>query len=339
MTAALNPPVDPGATPIGARNLAPDLARGGMLLLIALANVHVYVYGQPTGVRGYPGDLSAVDRTVAAVQLVLVDGRAYPLFGLLFGYGIVQLARRRTAVGMPTQTVQGLIRRRGWWMLAIGFLHAAGLWAGDIVGLYGLIAVLLVGLFVTGTDRALLVATGISLLFAGLLGLVIGLTPPEQAASLASMTVVDPAGAALTRVFEWLVLTVTFGLGVFGAVALGVWAARRTFLDEPQRHRRLLVRVAVVGLAVAVLGGLPLALIAGGVWPAPSGLVLAAGFLHALSGYAGGIGYAALFGLLAVRLAGRGGVGGKPCRSLSRSAAAGRAPPARWWPPGGPRAW
>lgn len=72
-----------------------------MLLLIALANVHVYVYGQPTGVLGYPRDLSAVDRVVAAVQLVLVDGRAYPLFGLLFGYGIIQSARRRTAVGMP----------------------------------------------------------------------------------------------------------------------------------------------------------------------------------------------------------------------------------------------
>lgn len=280
-----------------------------MLLLIALANVHVYVYGQPTGVRGYPRDLTTVERVVAAVQLVLVDGRAYPLFGLLFGYGIIQLARRRSAVGMPAPTVKRLVRRRGWWMLAIGFVHATLLWAGDIVGLYGLIAVLLVGLFVTGSDRALLVTTGISLLFAGLLGLVIELTPPEQTASLASMTIVDPAGAVLTRVFEWLALTLTFGLGVFGAVALGAWAARRTFLDEPQRHRRLLARVAVIGLATAVLGGLPLALIAADVWRAPFGLGLAAGFLHAVSGYAGGIGYAALFGLLAVRLAGHGKVG------------------------------
>ncbi|MGH3616390.1 MAG: hypothetical protein ACRDRK_28095 [Pseudonocardia sp.] len=52
MAVAPDPPVDPGATPIGARNLAPDLARGTMLLLIALVNVHVYVYGRPTGVRG-----------------------------------------------------------------------------------------------------------------------------------------------------------------------------------------------------------------------------------------------------------------------------------------------
>ena len=64
-----------------------------MLLLIALANVHLFGYGEP-------------DRACAATRAsspgwtmrwrccrwCLVDGRAYPLFGLLFGYGIVQLA-------------------------------------------------------------------------------------------------------------------------------------------------------------------------------------------------------------------------------------------------------
>ena len=94
-------PVDPGATPVTSRALAPDLARGGMLLLIALANVHVYLYGHPLGVRGYPRDVEGVDRVVALLQMTFVDGRAYPLFGLLFGYGIVQLAWRRSAVGLP----------------------------------------------------------------------------------------------------------------------------------------------------------------------------------------------------------------------------------------------
>ena len=43
------------------------------------------------------------------MQLTLVDGRAYPLFGLLFGYGIVQLAWRRAAVGLPAPA-----RHRAW---------------------------------------------------------------------------------------------------------------------------------------------------------------------------------------------------------------------------------
>ncbi len=70
-----------------------------MLLLIALANVHYYLYDRPLGPHGYPARLDGVDRLVALLQMTLVDGRAYPLFGFLFGYGIVQLAWRRGAVG------------------------------------------------------------------------------------------------------------------------------------------------------------------------------------------------------------------------------------------------
>ena len=87
-------------------------------------------------------------------------------------------------------------------------------------------------------------------------------------------------------------------------------AARRRLLDEPERHRALLRRVAVGRIVAAVLGGLPLALMAAELWTSPSlPAVLLAGSLHALSGYAGGLGYAALFGLLAVRIAERGGPG------------------------------
>ena len=42
-----------GATPITRRALAPDLARGLMLLLIALAHAHMYLSGHEAGFRGY----------------------------------------------------------------------------------------------------------------------------------------------------------------------------------------------------------------------------------------------------------------------------------------------
>ena len=107
MTAAASSPVDPGATPTSARALAPDLARGLMLLLIAVANVHVYLSDRPIGVRSYPDGLTGLDSGVAALQILLVDGRAYPLFAFLFGYGITSSpagahpapgSRRRCAV-------------------------------------------------------------------------------------------------------------------------------------------------------------------------------------------------------------------------------------------------
>lgn len=298
---------DPGAVATTDRSLAPDLARGGMLLLIALANVHVYVYGLPAGPRSYPRDLSGVDAAVAAVQLTLVDGRAYPLFAVLFGYGIWQLAARRAVVGMPVEAVVRLVRRRGWWMLLIGFVHALLLWAGDIVGAYGLTAVLFAGLLVRGSDRALVrtAAVGTVVSAVALMGAALP-PPPGTDAALPSMAVESPLAAAGIRLGEWFAIGLVLSvLIVFGAVAIGALAARRRILDEPQRHRTLLVRAAVAGIAIGVLGGVPLAVMV--VMGSDPGLgwLLGAGALHGLSGYAGAIGYAAAFGLLAARLGAR----------------------------------
>jgi uncharacterized protein len=316
----------PGAAPVplAARALAPDMARGAMLLLIALANVHLYLHGHALGVRSYPADLDGADRVVAGLQLVLVDGRAYPLFGVLCGYGIGQLSARRTADGMPVPEVVGLVRRRGLALVAIGAVHAALLWSGDIVAAYGLLAVAFAGVLVAGTavsepasepmsqcvargaDRAqrgsaVSVATTavVGGVLVALLGAFSGFSPAGTA-PLRSVAIVDPVAALLTRVVEWGgdVLSSSV-LSVVGAVALGAWAARRRLLDDPARHRRLLRTVAVTGLAAAVLGGTPLALAAVGAWQPGTGALLLAGTAHTLGGYAGGLGYAAVFGLCA----------------------------------------
>nr|WP_246425371.1 DUF418 domain-containing protein [Streptomonospora nanhaiensis] len=84
---------------------------------------------------------------------------------------------------------------------------------------------------------------------------------------------------------------------------MGFWAARRRILDEPARYRRPLVVTAVAGLGTAVVGGLPAALMYSGAWtppPAPLDQLLAT--LHYPAGFAGGLGWAALMGLLALRL-------------------------------------
>lgn len=306
------PPADPGATPTTARSLAPDIARGGMLLLIALANVHLYSYGHSLGMRGYPRAVDGPDQVVALLQLTLVDGRAYPLFALLFGYGIVQLARRRSAVGLPAPAVTKLVRRRGAWMIGIGMVHGVLLFSGDIVGAYGLLAVLMAGLLVRGTDLTLLVTTTVGVVLLSVASAAAGMPAPgDPQAFLPSMTTEDPGNALLARALEWVGIGFfSQAFSVFGAVALGAWAARRRLLDEPERHRPLLVRVAVVGIGAAILLGLPVALMVAHLWPAPPLVaVLPAHALHSLGGFAGGVGYAAAFGLLAIRVAQRGGPG------------------------------
>jgi uncharacterized protein len=303
--------VDPGATPTAARALAPDLARGGMLLLIALANVHIWGWGHPLGVRGYPRVVEGADQWVALLQMTFVDGRAYPLFGFLFGYGIVQLAARRGSVGLPPTAVTRLVRRRGFWMILIGAMHGVLLWPGEIIGAYGLLAVIMAGLFVRGTDSSLVGTAVVGAVLVSLLYAASGLQMGEQQSFLPSMAVADPTAALVVRAVEWGSIGLLLqAFGVFGAVALGAWAARRRLLDEPERHRALLVRVATTGITVAVLFGLPMALMASQLWTSPPLLAAAlAGTLHAFGGYAGGVGYAALFGLLAIRLSRRSGPG------------------------------
>lgn len=304
---------DPGATPTTSRAPAPDLARGGMLLLIALANVHLFGYGSAVGVRGYPRGIEGPDRAVTLLQMTLVDGRAYPLFGLLFGYGVVQLARRRAAAA-PGVAV-ALVRRRGLAMIAIGLVHGLLLFSGDIVGAYGLLAVLMAGHLVRGAASALLATAGSGLLLSTLLFSAVGFVPPGDPQSpQPSIAQPDAGAAALARAFEWATSGFPLqALGLFGAVALGAWAARRRLLDEPQQHRALLARVAAAGLVAGALGGLPLALMAAGLWTSPpTAAVLLAGALHALTGYVAGAGYAAAFGLLAIRLDRTGGGGPFP---------------------------
>lgn len=303
MRATTPEPLDPGATPPAARALAPDLARGGMLLLIAVANAHTFLYSRDVGVRGYPRDLDPIDRVVVLVQMLLVDGRAYPLFALLFGYGVSQLARRRAERAVPGPAVQALVRRRGGWLLLIGLAHGLLLFSGDIVGAYGLIAVLLAGVLVACSDRLLLVVAVAGIGFSGLLSTTIGIPVPARSPHVASVATADPLAAALERAVEWIANGLLVqALAVFGAVALGAWAGRRRLLDEPSRHRLLLLRTAGFGIGGAVLLGLPFALLTAEFWTAqPLGLRLAGAALHGLGGFAAGSGYAAVFGLVAIR--------------------------------------
>ncbi|MGX7675317.1 DUF418 domain-containing protein [Plantactinospora sp. DSM 117369] len=87
---------------------------------------------------------------------------------------------------------------------------------------------------------------------------------------------------------------------------LGLWAGRRRVLEQPQRYPRLLVSVAVVGIGAAVLGAQPISLVLAGVVPIPDRATLELlGPLHDTTGLLGGLGYAALLSLIAVRLQAR----------------------------------
>ncbi|TDC78336.1 DUF418 domain-containing protein, partial [Micromonospora sp. KC606] len=286
--------------PRGPRALAPDLARGTMLLLIALAHAHMYLSGQDVGFRGYARDGSVIDRIVAGLQVTLVDGRALPMFAALFGYGFVQFASSRAAAGADWPRTRRLLRRRSWWLLAFGFCHALLLFFGDILGAYGLLGLLVVGVLRWRDRTLLLVAAGWILAYGAVYALN-GAQIAEYGGPADAMATSDPVAAAGGRLALWSVLTVMLAIEVLTPFLIGVWAARRRLLEDLDGNRRTLRITAAAGLASAVIGGLPLALMDSELWTgAPASLAVPAYVLHGLTGL-GGMGYAALVGLVARR--------------------------------------
>ncbi|MDS1272336.1 DUF418 domain-containing protein [Lipingzhangella sp. LS1_29] len=288
-----------------ARALAPDLARGFMLLFIALVNANYFLTGTDV-VR------SVADQVIALVQFTTISGRAIPLFAILFGYGMVQLMRRLQERDGDWAEARRLLRRRGWWLLAIGLAHAALVLTPDILGAYGLALLLFVGMLRV-RDSILLWTAGAmmaaSLMFSAILTILLADDLDGGGAQAPSLTEEHLGRAMVERIQEWALYTpFTLLTVVLAMVLLGIWAARRRILDEPVRHRVLLRWTAVLGLGTAFAGGLPDALIVAELWTGASATT--AGLLavvHDVTGWAGGLGWAAVIALLAARLQDRRG--------------------------------
>ncbi|MFG3338596.1 DUF418 domain-containing protein [Glycomyces sp. NPDC048151] len=297
------------STPLRERSPAPDLARGLMLLLIALAHAHMFLAHETTGWRGYAVDGTVLDRTVAGAQVLLVDGRALPMFAALFGYGLALLAGRRLAAGVPAPQVKRLVRRRSAWLLAFGAAHALLLFFGDILAAYGLIGLVFAGLL-WSRDRTLVRTAWIAAAAHVLVVAALGASAEAAGHANSSPTLVaDPLEAAAMRLAVWSALTASFYVvSVLPAFALGVWAARRRVLDEPGRHLPLLRRTALWGIAIGVAGGVPLMLADTRLLHPEGAVGIGLYALHSVTGIASGLGYAALVALAARRGRARGPV-------------------------------
>ena len=317
------PAVARGATRTAERALAPDLARGFMLLLIAMSNTGFHLWAAPHGPSGWhPVDGSAADRVVQFLMITMLDLRIYPLFAFLFGYGMMRVLQRQVAAGTSPRRAVALLRRRSLLLVAFGFVHAALFLASEILAFYGLVSLFLGWLFLRRLWRrsgTLLVWAAVSLALSLLLegealwaALTWNLDAVGEPATEATVEVVgtglsDPLAAAARRLETWA------WVAGFGSVAwlvtpeilLGFWAARRQVLERPAGHRRLLGWTAAVGIPLGWLGGLPAALAHVGAVDVPARAVSEGGALPALAdatGLAAGLGYVALFGLLAVWL-------------------------------------
>jgi uncharacterized protein len=217
------------------RALAPDLTRGALLLFIAIANAgNVAFAGQP-GMDPTPHGL---DRVINFFRLVAVDARAYPVFAVMFGYGLVQLYRRQTeASGGTPLTARRILVRRNAWLVVFGLAHATFLHFGDFLGAYGIVGLACAYFLLPRPPkfhRIVLVLWGIQsvsmafIAFGALAGFHSGHAPFENSpnASLAADSFFSAMGH---RLVEWPVHTLTV-LPFIVVVWLGIWAAQHRIL-------------------------------------------------------------------------------------------------------------
>ncbi|ARX84354.1 hypothetical protein SMD44_03792 [Streptomyces alboflavus] len=314
-------PVAPRPTGVRAteRALAPDLARGLMLLFIAMSNTAFHLWNSDYGPSGWqPVNGNWLDHTVQFAMIVGLDLRIYPLFAFLFGYGMMQLYLRQTASGTSERKAAALLRKRSLWMIVIGLTHAGLLMAGDIVGYYGLLSLALGWLFLRRGDRALKWWIWISLTVTvaaaaqpvvtaalqGELGSLgdAGADAGSEAYGAGEGNWLTAAGTRMTTAFFLVGMAAPLVLVTGGGFIflLGFWAARRRILEEPGKHLKLLRVTAIVGIAVGWLGGLPAALAHVGALDVSPDAESDTGALMALrdvTGSAAGLGYVALVAL------------------------------------------
>ncbi|MBC9713743.1 DUF418 domain-containing protein [Streptomyces sp. TRM66268-LWL] len=311
------------ARPAGIRSteraLAPDLARGLMLLLIVLSNTAFHLWRSAYGPAGWqPVTGGWLDHAVQFAMITVLDLRVYPLFAFLFGYGMVQLYQRQRAAGTSERTAAGILRRRSLLLVVIGLAHATLFMAGDIVGYYGVIGFALGWLFLRRSDRALnwwIVVATVQLLVLSAEPVVSALLQGDLG-SLGEVTGTPAYEPYASEEGNWLTaagtrlstgLFVTFAAaplslvgGAYVVFLLGFWAARRRVLEEPSRHLPLLRRTAVLGIAIGWLGALPSALAHVGALDVPGHVQSESGVLmivRELTGMAAGLGYVAAIAL------------------------------------------
>ena len=295
-----------------------------MLLLIALANIPFW-----TDVTHASAPSDAVDTAWLWVRSLLVDSRAYPLFAMLFGFGLVTMVNRRIASGaasylsslpgvedgreptpqeaawareQATVDARRLVRRRGLWMILFGAVHAV-LFSGDIIGPYGLVAVIFAGwiarkhwkrvgafcVFVVVAGAATTLAIGSFLASQG-----------AASATAAHQGSAESTGSLLTYVSHGLLawggslVSALFFSMIVPAMFLGARLADTDLITHPEHHRRLLVAVGLGGLGLGAAGGIGFAM-----WAAGEPLVAWTMPLHAVTGVAGACGWLALVALYA----------------------------------------
>ena len=264
-----------------------DALRGFALIGIILANYPEFsLYTFKTAEEAAAMPSAGIDRVVRFLQYVLVDGKFYTLFSLLFGIGFSIIISHAQAKGVAGFR---LFYRRMTVLMLFGFAHLMLIWSGDILMLYALMGMAL-PLFRHTSDRALLRWAAFFLLLPVAVDALtelsgISLSAPAVQAQWHYCRIYGITEAnfgywlrdaeTYREVFEFLVQGALVRVQEFvdgnryfkvmGLFIIGFYIGRHKLYADLANHKRLLHRMARFGFAV----GLPLSVVYA--WSATSG--------------------------------------------------------------------
>ena len=258
--------------PAAERIAALDVLRGIALFGIFIMNMPGFSHSV---FAPLPADLAPLDAWVSWLRDLLFSGKFNLMFGLLFGIGFhLQLGRLEAA--RPGSGAVAIYARRLAVLLAIGLVHAALLWSGDVLVVY---AVLGFGLLAIRrwSDRAVLSLLVFCLVFPAIAEALRPLLLSISTEAIGAFEVEDyllsndaafghgsflDAMAETLRVFAWYYRSAlgAYSLGVFyvqmaTGILLGVLVGRRGWVERLPALREPIRRTHLAALGVAFAAG------------------------------------------------------------------------------------
>jgi uncharacterized protein len=162
-----------------------DLLRG--VAILGILPVNIAAFGLASVAFQNPlamGPIGAADMWAWRIMHLLFDQRFMTIFCVMFGAGIALLADRPPR---PGHSAAGRHYRRMAWLLAIGMVHAYGVWFGDILVNYAVCAMLIWPLRRLASGWLCAIAGALMmvppLIMVGL-ALLLGIAPPEITADM-----------------------------------------------------------------------------------------------------------------------------------------------------------
>ena len=252
-------------TTIGNRIETLDILRGFALLGIFIANMLLfhspYFYIDPHSYFSTPSD-------VASYQLIniFVEASFYPIFAMMFGYGLNMQYEKAIANGTSYVPVMA---KRLTLLMGFGLIHALFVWSGDVLFTYALMGFIMLAAIRIPKKWLLWIALIVyflpTLLFIGGMYLLAQLDPNQLMDGFVDIQQIELAitayahgtyGEALVfRITEWLIygLTSSF-LGIFMVLPLIMLGAAFSKGKLFERASELKGRIAIVGIIALAAG-------------------------------------------------------------------------------------